>query len=93
MKLIILISALIVTAMPVKAQQEKYTPKEQSIFYAGTIFGAGVIYCKLLADGKVSEKERQEHMLSILNTYKNETAAKDYRELIDRIYDDAMVCY
>ena len=93
MKLIILISALIVSAIPAKAQQEKYTPKEQSIFYAGTIFGAGVIYCKLLADGKVSDKERQEHMLSILNTYKNETAAKDYGELIDRIYDDAMVCH
>ena len=93
MNFILLMSALIVSATPVQAQEQRFTPKEESIFYAGTIFGAGVIYCKLLADGKVSDKERQEHMLSILNSYKNETAAKDYGELIDRIYDSAMVCH
>ena len=93
MKALLLLSVLLLSAGTSKAQEQRFNAKEESIFYAGTILGAGVIYCKLLADGKVSEKERQEHMLSILNTYKNETAAKDYRELIDRIYDDAMVCY
>ena len=93
MKFILLLSALVISAIPVQAQEQRFNAKEQSMFYAGTILGAGMIYCKFLAEGKVSDKERQEHMLSILNTYKNETAAKDYGELIDRIYDDAMVCH
>ena len=92
MRLIVLISALIVSAIPVQAQQEKYTSKEQSIFYAGTIFGAGIIYCQFLADGKVSDKDRHAHMSNILNTYKTKTVAEDYRDFIDRVYDDAMVC-
>ena len=94
MRLIILISALIASAIPVQAQQEKYTPKEESIFYAGTILGAGVIYCKMVKEGKASDKERQEYMESMLDIYKNKTAAtKDYGEIIDRVYASAIVCY
>ena len=92
MKFILLISALIVSVIPVQAQEQRFNAKEQSMFYAGTILGAGMIYCKFLAEGKVSDKERQEHMESMLDIYKNKTPdTKDYGEIIDRTYASAMV--
>jgi len=94
MKALLLLSILVLSAGTSKAQEEKFTPKEQSMFYAGTILGAGMIYCKFLAEGKVSDKERQEHMESMLDIYKNKTPdTKDYGEIIDRIYASAMVCH
>ena len=94
MKFILLISALIVSVIPVQAQEQRFNAKEQSMFYAGTILGAGMIYCKFLAEDKVSDKERQEHMESMLDIYKNKTPdTKDYGEIIDRIYASAMVCH
>jgi hypothetical protein len=93
MKLIILISALIFSSIPVKAQEVKFTPKEESIFYAGTILGTGVMYCNFMKEGKASDKDRKEHMESMLDIYKNKTeATKDYGEIIDRVYASAMVC-
>ena len=92
MKFILLISALIVSAIPVQAQEQRFNAKEESIFHAGTIFGTGITYCQFLADGKVSDKDRQEHMSNILNNYKIETVAKDYGDLIDTVYASAMVC-
>ena len=93
MNFILLMSALIVSATPVQAQEQRFTPKEESMFYAGTILGAGVIYCKFVKEGKASDKERQEHMESMLDIYKNKTpTTKDYGEIVDRIYASAMVC-
>ena len=92
MKFILLISALIVSAIPVQAQQQRLDAKEEAVFHAGSIFGAGMIYCKFLAEGKVSDKERQEQMSNILNNYKTETVAKNYEDLIDAVYASAMVC-
>ena len=93
MKFILLISALIASATPVQAQEVRFNKKEASIFYAGTILGAGVIYCRFMKEGKVSDKERQEQMESMLDVYKTKTpSTKDYMEIIDRIYASAMVC-
>mgnify|MGYP001165536375 CR=1 FL=1 len=92
MKFILLMSALIVSAIPVQAQQQRLDAKEESIFHAGSIFGAGMIYCRFVKEGKVSDKERQEQMSNILNNYKTETVAKDYGDIIDAVYASAMVC-
>ena len=93
MKFILLMSALIVSAIPVQAQELRLTPKEESIFYAGTILGAGVVFCGFVKEGKASDKERQEHITGMLDIYKNKTpATKDYGEILDRIYASAMVC-
>ena len=87
-------SALIVSAIPVQAQQQRLTAKEEAVFHAGSIFGAGMTYCIFVKEGKVSDKERQEHMESMLDIYKNKTPdTKDYGEIIDRTYASAMVCH
>ena len=94
MKALLLLSVLSLSAGTSKAQEQRFNAKEESIFYAGTILGAGVIYCKMVKEGKASDKERQEHMESMLDIYKNKTAAtKDYGEIIDRTYASAMVCH
>ncbi len=92
MKFILLISALIVSAIPLQAQQQRFDAKEEAVFHAGSIFGAGMTYCKFLAEGKVTDKERQKQMSNLLNNYKTETVAKDYGDLIDTVYASAMVC-
>ena len=92
MKFILLISALIVSAIPVQAQQQRLTTKEEAVFHAGSIFGAGMTYCEFVKAGKVSDKERQEKMSKLLNNYKTETVAKDYEDLIDTVYASAMAC-
>ena len=93
MKALLLLSVLFLSAGISKAQEVKFTPKEESIFYAGTILGTGVMYCNFMKEGKVSDKDRKEHMESMLDIYKNKTpATKDYGEIIDRVYASAMVC-
>ena len=92
MKFILLISALIVSAIPVQAQQQRLTAKEEAVFHAGSIFGAGMTYCIFVKEGKVSDKERQEKMSKLLNNYKTETVAGDYGDLIDTVYASAMAC-
>ena len=92
MKFILLISALIVSAIPVQAQQQRLSAKEEAVFHAGSIFGAGMTYCIFVKKGKVSDKERKEDMSTMLNNYKTETVAGDYGDLIDTVYTSAMVC-
>ena len=92
MKFILLISALIVSAIPVQAQQQRLTTKEEAVFHAGSIFGAGMTYCIFVKEGKISDKERQEQMSKILNKYKTETVAGDYGDLFDAVYASAMAC-
>ena len=85
-------SALIVSAIPVQAQEQTFTTKEEAVFHAGSIFGAGMTYCIFVKEGKVSDKERQEQMSKILNKYKSETVAGDYGDLFDAVYASAMAC-
>ena len=92
MKFILLISTLIVSAIPLQAQQQRLDAKEEAVFHAGSIFGAGTIYCEFVKQGKVSDKKRKEDMSTILNNYKTETVAGDYGDLIDTVYASAMAC-
>ena len=92
MKFILLISALIVSAIPVRAQQQRLTTKEEAVFHAGSIFGAGMTYCEFVKAGKVSDRERQEKMSKLLSNYKTETVAGDYGDLIDTVYASAIAC-
>mgnify|MGYP001338907924 CR=1 FL=1 len=94
MKIIFLLSALLMSIAPAQAQQQRFTLREKSIFFAGTILGAGITYCRFQKEGKVSDKDRKEHMESMLDIYKNKTpATKDYGEIIDRVYASAIVCH
>ena len=92
MKFILLISSLIVSAIPAQAQQQRLTTKEEAVFHAGSIFGAGMTYCEFVKAGKVSDKERQEKMSKLLSNYKTETVAGDYGDLVDTVYASAMAC-
>ena len=92
MKIIFLLSALLMSIAPVQAQQQRFTLREKSIFFAGTILGAGITYCRFQKEGKVSDKGRQAYMSSIFESYKTTPAAKKHGEYIDKAYEQAMAC-
>ena len=93
MRTIILLSALIVSTIPVQAQKwTDLTNREKTIFFSGMIVGTSKMYCDFVKGGAGTEENRKKFLATLLAELKKEPVTKGHERLLDTIYEYALVC-
>ena len=93
MRIIILLSALVMSIAPAQAQSWKeLTNREQTIFFSGMILGTSKNYCDFIKGGAGTEENRKEFLAVLLAEFKKVPATKGHEYFLDSIYEVALVC-
>tara|TARA_B100000475_G_C14942510_1_gene292253 strand:- start:574 stop:852 length:279 start_codon:yes stop_codon:yes gene_type:complete len=65
MRIILLLSALVMSIAPVKAQED-WSAREKSIYFAGMIAGSARLACLIQKDGGITSEKRQAFLENLL---------------------------
>ena len=87
MKAILLATALMVSVLPVKAEEE-LTPKEKGIYIYGNVLGTGSTLCEAVANNQMTRDFARRYFSSVTAELANAPEFKDVVSAIEQASSD-----